>query len=463
MRNFGPGDRLEQIVDPSISPIPSRWLIPLFLAIGVMFSGAAYMIWLDPSSRQYCALPAGFAMLAILGALHMARSINAGRPQSSAGSWFAIPILMLFGAFGWISWGQSKVGSLVIAAFLVLFVLALVIRAAQSVQDRRIARAIRESAPPRPIPAGEPASHHPRLAGPIYLQVHLQRELPPLTYYQSQITGSRNIAGEPPPRILYLYNFFSFESLNAKLAGGWRRFGPVYFLGSPKDISINHTFTLKIRDIITPVLLSDAAAVDRQLENLSESPVPPGDESLTGFPFLTGGYPQHVLTCTDATWQYAVLRLLSIADLVIVDGCGYRPERAGLNWEIGHVVDHVATEKLIILMNRDTDQVGLGTHFRAAWASMSGDSPNNRADAAAVTFVYVGDDAHTLDKSVTLSNETLARYKEVAAQSHQRARASLIAQYSGVPMDDRLFGLWARKRSGVARQARSTPSVHLPG
>jgi hypothetical protein len=442
MRSFGPADKLEQVDEP-FGLIFARCAFALLLAMGVMFTWAAYRIWLDPSSRQYCALLAGFAVLGILSAIHMARSLIVGRPQSSPGPWLAFPILMLFGEAAWYSWGQSKLGSLVIVAFICLFVFGLVTRAAQSIQDRRIARVIRDSALPRPIPPGVPASHRPRLAGPMYLHVYLHRELPPLPSYQIQVTNAHNIVGEAPRRILYLYNFFSFESLNAKLAGGWRRFGPVYFLGSPKDISYNHAFTLKIRDTVSPLLLADQAAVDQQLDNLSELPLAPGDQNLAGFAFLTGGYLQHVLTCTDASWQYAVLRLFQIADRVIVDACGYRPERSGLNWEIGHIVDHVATEKLIVLVDSDTDQVGLGTHFRAAWASMSGDSPNNRPDAAAVTCVYIGDNAHTLDEAVTLCSEALASYKQVAVQSRQRWRGRLLAEYSGVPMDDRLFGVWA--------------------
>ena len=303
--------------------------------------------------------------------------------------------LIVAGGMAWLCWiKDQKLAAFLVGLFDAIIVFSVTMSTLVKIQSLRIARAMRKANRKAP-PANQsdqttPDADLPRATSRMRHEVYLLKELPPLSFaYRPGISADRNILGLPPKRILYLYNFFSSHGIITKLEAGWRRFGPVYFLGSPGDIGMHHALQLRISKSVKPALLTSNEAIEARLAAAAETPLPPGDKGLTGCSFLSGGYPHHHFLCTDANWRHAVIRLASLADAVVIDATEYRPERRGLNWELGCVLDHVPAEKFIVLMDSETDQVALGEHFRQAWSAMRGGSPNDRPDVGPVRFVLL--------------------------------------------------------------------------
>jgi hypothetical protein len=260
--------------------------------------------------------------------------------------------------------------------------------------------------------------------------------------YLTPVGADRNIIGLPPRRILYLYNFFSSESLMQKVKGNWRRFGPVYFLGSPADFSYSHSFDGHVSETVGSTILATPESFDARLDAASETVLPPGDKSLTDVSHLSGGYPQHLFLCNDGSWQHGVERLFAHADVVMLDACDYDAERAGLNWEIGYLVNGKAIRNVVVLIDKTTDQSALCKAFREAWESMDGASPNNGPDPGPVRWVLLespSDRAPSKDQADTLPAE--ADPSGLYPKLNPLLRRLVVGHYQDALIEDRIFGL----------------------
>jgi hypothetical protein len=449
MRRFGPNDALEPVLAPMPAPddmpVSRQGLIVLLLGIVLAVASCLVFFLMDQSKLVGIQLAAG-AVLTMAGGLQLIRAAKEKRPQSRRMSWkMTVPIVVLIGAGALEYWNAGEtVAAVVLGAFAALVAVYSILLLLRAIQDRRVAQAMRARTSTTAVSSAQdaPDPNRERLALPMTFDVYLQQELPILSSYRQQVTADCNIVGRPPARILYLYNFFSGDSLVSKIQGGWRRFGPVFFLGSPQDISYQHTFDLKIDETVSHLLLASNEAVDEHLEAAAREPLrAPGDKQLAGFAYFSGGYPQHFFLCTDATWQHAVTRLFYSVDVVIIDATGYRPERAGLNWEIGRVVDHVPAHRFVVIVDGETDQISLSEHFRQAWAAMRSDSPNNRQDAGPVRFVVLDLEKRRLD-DVPGAKPDAAAVAALTANLNPVARTLRAAQYSHVPATDQIYGLF---------------------
>lgn len=262
----------------------------------------------------------------------------------------------------------------------------------ERLQSRRVASVMAQARPAKqaavPVPSAAPDAA--TLAPPLDVRVHLQLELPPLHQgYQAPVTATANVLGLPPRPVLYLYNFYSFRAVMRKAEGDWRRFGPLWFLGSPADIAQVNRFTIDIQSAVDAQVIADPAAFDARYAAAASAPMPPGDADLKSVAHFSGGYPQTMFLCSDAAWKHAANRLFADAGHVLLDASDYDTERAGLNWEISQIVDLVDVSRLIVLVDAATDQVALCAAFRSAWSRMAASSPNNRPDAAPVQWVRI--------------------------------------------------------------------------
>jgi hypothetical protein len=342
---------------------------------------------------------------------------------------------------------------------------------ARACQERKIAKLMRESAAaaavpvaapsasaaPAPSAAASPTVATPRGAAPsaapastsesappIRLDIYLQDELPELTpRYLTPVATDLNIIGLPPRRILYLYNFFSLDALVHKVKGNWRRFGPVYFLGSPGDFSYGHTFDPQIGTQVETSILATPDSFDARFESAIDTVLPPGHDSLKGVSHFSGGYPQHLFLCNDGSWRHAVDRLLNHIPLVILDACGYDTQRAGLNWEIGQLLDRVALRNLVVLIDVDTDQTALCAAFRAAWHSMNHTSPNNTIDPGPVRWVLLETSDERAKSAVFPVLPTEADPHGLYPKCNPIVRRLMDTNYRDALLDDRIFGLLA--------------------
>jgi hypothetical protein len=348
----------------------------------------------------------------------------------------------------WQSYGNGElIGVVATGLFALVFTAALIVTEARGYQDRKIAALMRGLSSSKPIEHTEQptlsGSAAARLAPPMRLDVYLQSELPALArQYLTPVGADRNIIGLPPRRILYLYNFFSAETLVQRVKGNWRRFGPVYFLGSPSDFSHSHTFDWRIGSSVTPAILATPESFDARLESATETVLAPGDSNLTDVSHFSGGYPQHLFLCTDGSWRHGIGHLFNRADVVLLDASDYDPQRAGLNWEIGQLVDRVGLHNVVVLIDEGTDQAALCATFRAAWLSMDSNSPNNRANATPVRWVLLesrnerkqsGEEAQPLPPEA----DPLGLYPKF----NLVLRALIAGHYRDALIDDRIFGL----------------------
>jgi len=182
--------------------------------------------------------------------------------------------------------------------------------------------------PVPPSASGTPNPGLPRLAPPARVEIIASATLQPPMALANIPTPSCNVAGFPPISILYLYNFYSQETLVTKMEDSWCRYVPVFFLGSPSDLGSGHTFALDLKKLAETELITSPAVFDTRFASAIRDLLPAGDAKLKGYPHFTGGWPQHGFLCTDASWRHGVERLFAAAEVVIMDASDYSLERA---------------------------------------------------------------------------------------------------------------------------------------
>jgi len=455
MRTFSANEPFEPVQMPpaasDANTLPEKYQPMALVVIGVIFIGIALFLWLatDGTSR----LLSGFVCVAA-GVLAIAGS-RALRPGGRRPKAVGNPAMMGIGALVLILLTCESVreagfsGSKGIVLMTLAWVALFVIVTARAHQERKVADLMRASVLPNPSgdtksPAAPGETLGPaRVAPPMRLDVYLQGELPALPMrYITPVSTDLNIIGLPPRRILYLYNFFSPETLVQKVKGNWRRFGPVFFLGSPGDFSFGHTFDRSIGASVSTAILASPGAFDARLASATETVLSPGDQNLTDVSHFSGGYPQHLFLCNDGSWRHGVEQLFNRAEVVLLDASDYDVQRAGLNWEIGRLVNLVSMRNVVILVDKGTDQTALCAAFREAWQSMDGRSPNNQPDAGPVRWVVLdlpNEREQSREPPAALPPEAdpLGLYPKLNPVLKQLCAG----HYRDALIDDRIFGL----------------------
>jgi hypothetical protein len=317
----------------------------------------------------------------------------------------------------------------------------------QALQARRVAELMRGRGAATAAAAGESAADRsaPLVRPPLRLAFLAEEDLPVAGPYLARVEAERNVLGLPPVKILYLYNFYAAETLQAKMEGGWRRFGPTFFLASPADVAVAHALSLDMPATVARLLLADEADFDGRFAAALAAPASPaGAPDLTDAFHVTGAYPQHAFLCTDANWRHAVDVLIDHADVVLVDASGYSAERAGLGWEIGQLVNRKASARLVVLVDEAADQVALASAFDAAWDAMSPASPNNAPDPAALAIVLLQDPEDEADLSGPRVEAALAPVVENLSSLSRSRRDAISFAIARLARRDGVFALLAQ-------------------
>jgi hypothetical protein len=458
MRTFIADEPFEPVEKQLPAPPPGSVLTHrqqklALLLIGAIFVGIGIWVALfidDPARLSY-----GLAFCAVGALAFYASRIpwsRGGRPgttSAASGRVFLGGASLVFDCLAYQSFEKNGVlgafwieSAALACSALFIYVLA------GAYQDRKIATLMRKSASAASANAAiQPKPRTPGLAlqaPAIRLDIYLQGELPALPgRYLTPVGTDDNIIGLPPRRILYLYNFFSVDALVHKVKGNWRRFGPVYFLGSPGDFSYGHAFDPRIGTSVETAILATPESFDARLKSAADTVLPPGDASLKGVSHFSGGYPHHLFLCNDGSWRHAVDELLGYVDLVMLDACGYDAQRAGLNWEIGQLLDRIALRNLVVLIDVDTDQAALCAAFRAAWHSMDNTSPNNTTNPGPVRWVLLEPTDERAKSEALPSLPTEADPLGLYPKCSLVVRALMMSNYRDALLDDRIFGMFA--------------------
>lgn len=273
-----------------------------------------------------------------------------------------------------------------------VMLLFLILGFIQSLIKRRVALIMRSKASltgPTIVITEDPPAKATNI--PLFqLAVYEQNELPDHGYtLNTHLTEEKNIFNIAPLPVFYFFNFYSTRSLLNKTNGGFQRHGPVFYLGSPGDIGFTklwHMFS--ISRIMKKLLLTTPDQLHESINKCSLSPLPPKTKGQMTENYLTGAYPSNTFYCTDLIWQQCVSILFSKTKIAIIDACDYTAERAGLQWEIGQIINHIATNRFVVFINTNTDLAALGASFRKCWNEMNADSPNNITNPSPLRFIF---------------------------------------------------------------------------
>lgn len=82
--------------------------------------------------------------------------------------------------------------------------------------------------------------------------------------------------------------------------------------------------------------------------------------------------------CFDDVWQPAVRKMLSVADVVLMDLRGFSEQRQGCAYELGELVDHYPVDRLLFLVDASTPRELLKRLILERWEKMRADSPNRQ-------------------------------------------------------------------------------------
>ncbi len=304
-----------------------------------------------------------------------------------------------YGLFFLVAFGILVIGyftdSTVTLVFGGIFALGMLLGLIQTLIKNRVAGIMRRKGVQAGAPvaiAGDTTKQSEKATNiPLFqLAVYEQNELPDHGFsLNPQLSEDKNIFNMAPLPIFYFFNFYSNRSLMNKTTGGFQRHGPVFYLGSPADIGFTKLWQMfSITKIMNKLVLTSPEQLHEAIEKSSVTPLPPKTKGLLAENYLTGAYPSNTFYCTDLIWQQCVSILFSKTKFAIIDACDYTSERAGLQWEIGQIINHIATNRFVVFINSKTDIVALGESFRKCWNEMNAGSPNNIENPAPLRFIF---------------------------------------------------------------------------
>ena len=181
--------------------------------------------------------------------------------------------------------------------------------------------------------------------------------------------------GPPTPRgvsTLFLWAFD--ESQTVSLLRRLARVGPVYLLRGGGAL---------IDDLLhAPRMVF--GKIDRFIEE-SETEVLKRMATFRGRNrnFLRN-YPTFSMTCGDGVWKFAFSCLLERAKVVVMDLSDFTPRHAGIEYELGAVLDHVPIARVVFVTGPQTDHAVFDAMVHRLWTTMPETSPNYSTDPATI-------------------------------------------------------------------------------
>lgn len=174
----------------------------------------------------------------------------------------------------------------------------------------------------------------------------------------------------PAPRLLLLRVFGDAAKrvrLLDTLSETWRRAGRVDYIAGT-DLAQRHVAARAleafVRGRLQTLFLKSREEVDQCVR------------SLRGRREIDLRYPINELYCYADAWQYAVWRLASGSDAVLMDLRGFSSRNLGCVFELGVLVQTVPLERVFLLTDSTTDMQALSDTMQAAWRDAPAGSAN---------------------------------------------------------------------------------------
>jgi hypothetical protein len=129
--------------------------------------------------------------------------------------------------------------------------------------------------------------------------------------------------------------------------------------------------------------------------------------------------------CGADTWQATVTRLMARSDLIVMDLRAFTSARTGSIFELGALIDDVPLTRVVLLIDRTTDEPQLRRTLAGLWQQMSPQSPNAHGGPARVRVIDLSCGLPAaVDRFMQLGDEVAA------------ARARNVATLDRPPIDD---------------------------
>jgi hypothetical protein len=174
----------------------------------------------------------------------------------------------------------------------------------------------------------------------------------------------------PKARLLFLRVFGSSrraEKLFDLLAARWRYAGSIQLI-SATDVARGRFEPDEFLDFLggrlSSAYISTGTDLDQRLAALDVRPDPDGRYRVNEF------------FCRVDTWQQTVTRLMAQSDLVAVDLRAFTSKKKGVIFELGALIDQVPLHRVVMLIDRTTDEPLLRRTLADLWRQMNPQSPN---------------------------------------------------------------------------------------
>jgi hypothetical protein len=243
--------------------------------------------------------------------------------------------------------------------------------------DPQLAACLPPSEPPAPTPLAAVAP--PRLD----IDVVQARKLPKPAAGRRRVTAQANVYGAAPLRIAYLRLFENRPRTRTFVEGAWREFGRVYLLRSASSVTPKEFRELKRRANVADIFITSRAQLVRELGASERPPLGKGRHAFRDIGPSTlrvrdryGCYPMTALLCHGSFWKEAVDVLLEWVDLVALDLSGLRPQNEATRYELQRVLDRFPVERIVLLVDEQSNRRWLETQIQDAWSRMAPGSPN---------------------------------------------------------------------------------------
>ncbi len=165
------------------------------------------------------------------------------------------------------------------------------------------------------------------------------------------------------------------ERLFDALAKRWLRAGDISLIAGPDLVTTTvepHEFLDFVGGRLSRQFVRDEADLERRFAARALGPDPDGRYRVNEF------------FCHADTWQAAMRRLAASADAVLMDLRSFSATNQGCQYELQQLLDIVALERVVFLIDESTDRGFLEHTLGLLWRSVSEDSPNRSAAAPRV-------------------------------------------------------------------------------
>lgn len=184
-----------------------------------------------------------------------------------------------------------------------------------------------------------------------------------------------------PPALLLLRVFAlgaRSERMFDALGKRWLRIGNIDMIAGP-DLATSavepHEFLDFVGGRLSRQFVRDEADLARRFAARALGPDPDGRHRVNEF------------FCHDDTWRPTMLRLAQAADVVLMDLRGFTPQNQGCRYELQQLLDFVALERVVVLIDADAPRDFIDGTLQTLWQASRADSPNRAARPARVRML----------------------------------------------------------------------------